>query len=144
MPISYGGYLTPAIDGQHILGATYTDGLDTETTDTDHAENIERLRSALPDLADDLSDHRIDGRASIRTTVKDRFPIIGQLPDQTVWPGTKGYVPGLYTLTGLGSHGVIGSSIGGRVIGHLITGSPPPLPRNIVDHLNPSRFLYRR
>ena len=48
----YGGYLAPAEDGRHWLGATFQRGLDdTEPLPADDAENIAKLRAVLPGLA---------------------------------------------------------------------------------------------
>ncbi len=85
--LCYGGYLTPALRGQHVLGATFQPGReDCSPSSDDQQANWQTLIEVLPDLAEQL--HRPDqhsawkARASLRWQTPDYLPLAGWLP----WP----------------------------------------------------------
>ena len=77
------GYIAPAIDGAHSLGATHK-FRDTSTalTVAEHAENLAKLAALAPVLyaalgSDRLDPARLAGRAALRCSSPDYLPIIG-------------------------------------------------------------------
>lgn len=85
--LCYGGYLTPALDGRHVLGATFQPGReDCSPSSDDQQANWQTLIEVLPDLADRLpipDQHSAwKARASVRWQTPDYLPLAGWLP----WP----------------------------------------------------------
>lgn len=83
----YGGYVTPAIDGTHYLGATFEKERDDLTIDmAGHEQNLRKLQLSYPDSIKQWPpDDALGGRVAFRTVSADRFPIVGQLYDHQVW-----------------------------------------------------------
>lgn len=131
--IHYGGYLSPSLDGMHMVGATFQKWLDhTDIIQEDHQHNIENLKAALPVLERENFDV-ISGWAGLRTATKDRFPVIGPVPEQD----------NIYVSTAFGSHGIVGSLAGAHYIADLIRNGPLSLPASTCKALNPNRFIDR-
>ncbi len=126
--LCYGGYFTPAQNGQHFTGATFQRWLDhTDILAEDDDYNIGQLQDVAPGLAEGLE---VTGqRAGMRTTSPDHFPVIGQLED------------GLYVSAAHGSHGILSSLAGGRLLAGMIMNKPLSLAVDSVKALCPSRFI---
>jgi tRNA 5-methylaminomethyl-2-thiouridine biosynthesis bifunctional protein len=164
--MSYGGYLTPAVEGTngsfHVLGATFDDADPTDegwraVTAASHDENRDKLKAALPGVA--VSDPtEWQGRTGLRATTPDRLPVAGGVVDEAQFldafaplrTGAKDadfppvpYQPGLYVLTGLGSRGFATAPLLGELIAAEMTGTPAPLPRSLREAIHPARFLVR-
>lgn len=75
------GYLTPAMDGRHCVGATYDlHGQHPGTVDSDDEHNLDQLKAHLPQHWSELGGEHltISGqRAAFRCTTPDRLPIVG-------------------------------------------------------------------
>lgn len=85
--LCFGGYLTPALHGQHVLGATFQPGReDCSPRLEDQLENWQTLTEVLPELASQLpmpDQHSSwKARASLRWQTPDYLPLAGWLP----WP----------------------------------------------------------
>lgn len=130
--ICYGGYLSAAQPGGYVAGATFQQWRsDTDVTDDDHCEIIDHLERDIPALAGAF---RVNGgRASLRCAAKDRFPVIGAVPESG----------GLYVSTAHGSHGLISTLAGAEYLADLITGSPHSLSVATAAALSPVRFALR-
>lgn len=127
--VHYGGYCTPAIDGVHMVGATFQRWLDhSEIIQKDDQDNIDKLGAVSEKLAEGLE---ICGhRASVRTTSHDHFPVIGRLP---------GY-KNVYISAAHGSHGIVSSFAGARLIADMILGWPKSQSVETIKALSPDRF----
>ena len=125
--LHYGGYFSFSRNGVHTIGATFQRWLDhTAIMDEDDVYNIERLAGFLPHLADGLE---VTGhRASIRTTVPDHFPVIGRLEGN------------VYVSAAHGSHGIVTSIGGGKLLAEMIMGEDLSMSQEIVHTLCPLRF----
>ncbi len=146
--LSKDGYLTPAINSLHCLGATYDFGSDAPLLDPDaHSLNLERLAGMLPE-APQLIGAPLQGRVGFRCLTPDRMPIVGRLPAQLLprnsaaTPGEEA-PPGLFCLLGLGSRGLVWSTLLGEYLASLIEGAPSPLPLDLAAPLSPARFGMR-
>ena len=53
------------------------------------------------------------------------------------------YLQGLYVNAGHGSRGLITCPLAGEILASMINGDPIPLPADILEALNPARFLVR-
>ena len=127
--LCFGGYLSPHRAGGHTLGATFQRWReDCDVTDEDHEQNMRRLHEILPSVkAPQIS----GGRAALRVSAKDRFPVIGHVSGN------------IYASIAHGSHGIISSIAGAHLLADMMTGTPRSLPWRAVETLAPARFAER-
>jgi tRNA 5-methylaminomethyl-2-thiouridine biosynthesis bifunctional protein len=142
------GYLTPPVLGSHCLGATYDFGSEERNLAPDaHAKNLDRLAQMLPGTSV-AAGHSLGGRVGFRSLTPDRMPIAGALsldsatPRDQLRPGSE-LPSGLFCLLGLGSRGLVWSSMLGDFLASLIDGTPSPLPLDLAAPLSPARFASR-
>lgn len=151
------GYIIPAVDGIHCIGATFQpDNIDATLSEADHTENIATISRML---GKPLNNNSLDGRVGFRTASPDRRPLVGTAPNvaqfhhdyhdisygkqyQPYPAGT--YLPGLYLSLGHGSRGLVSTPLAAELIACQITGEPLPVEKQLVDALNPARFLIRK
>lgn len=143
--LSKDGYLTPPVLGLHCLGATYDFGSEERNLTAEaHAKNLDRLAQMLPETSVPAG-HSPDGRVGFRSLTPDRMPIAGALSLDPATPHDHrrpdSELPsGLFCLLGLGSRGLVWSSLLGDYLASLIDGTPSPLPRDLAVPLSPARF----
>jgi tRNA 5-methylaminomethyl-2-thiouridine biosynthesis bifunctional protein len=160
--ICHDGYLPPAHDGHHCIGATF----DLKRTDiaadtTGHINNLERLALHVPALTNrfaDLDAATLKGRAALRCATPDYLPVVGPVADVAVMrqrfatlasnaqalvasPGA--WLPGLYVNSGHGSRGLSSTPLCAELLAAYIEGTPFPLAPAIRLDLHPARFLIR-
>ncbi|MGK0442309.1 MAG: tRNA 5-methylaminomethyl-2-thiouridine biosynthesis bifunctional protein [Pseudohongiellaceae bacterium] len=156
--ICHEGYITPAIDGQVRFGATFDLGdREKNIRPGDHLRNITSLQQALPTTLIQASEN-IQGRANLRCTTPDYMPIVGQVGMRREMiadflplnkdanrvinkPGS--YYPGLYINVAHGAKGLTSAPLCAELLTALINQHPSPMPRDLVDALNPARFIIR-
>lgn len=142
----HGGYLTPALGGLHCVGATFTlHDSHPSPTDADDAENLAQLKYYLPDAWQTLGGNAIvikDRRVAFRCQSLDFVPICGPLPVATDNPHR--IATGLYLNVAHGSRGITGTPLCADLLADLITGEPLPVDSQLVDALDPSRFILRK
>lgn len=143
------GYLTPAVDGIHCLGATYARDGDPECRLADHAENLERLEQMLPGAGADLAAARLAGRVGFRAAAPDRLPLVGALPDPAAQLTRAARLaelprlPGLHGLLGYASRGLVWAALAAETLASQLDGEPMPLEADLLDSLDPGRFRLR-
>ncbi len=142
------GYLTPAHDGFCCLGATYDFDTDSRALNpAGHRANLARLPELLGIDLPAVDPETLLGRVGFRTLTPDRLPVVGALPDFSRPPADElrkiARLPGLYGLLGLGSRGLVWSSLMAELLASEITGDPLPLERDLVDATDPARFQVR-
>jgi tRNA 5-methylaminomethyl-2-thiouridine biosynthesis bifunctional protein len=156
------GYIAPAVDGFHAIGATFTAGDgDTGLRPQDQQRNLDELARALPDwrgYLTSLDAARLGGRAELRCVSPDYLPLVGPVPDgaafrqryavlgsdaRRVVPEPGSYLPGLYVSTAHGSRGLSYAALGAELLAGRICGEAPPLPTELCRALAPARFLIR-
>ena len=158
--VNYDGYINPARDGFHCVGATFNPR-DRETGERpdDHAQNLAQLAQALPALANNLPRQQDwHGRVGFRCQTPDYLPVVGPLPDIEAFEATyadigKGFLkrdfppcpnlPGLYISTAFGAKGITGAPLAAEMLAAYISGEPQPLDPDVVFALHPARFLIR-
>jgi tRNA 5-methylaminomethyl-2-thiouridine biosynthesis bifunctional protein len=151
LPVASGGYALTLQDvpgGRLLLGATQQPGDDDPALRAeDHAHNLARAAAlfGLPSLLCDEHAH-IEGRVGWRAVTRDRLPIVGAAPDLATKSTRHGsrFVPrraGLFVLTGLGSRGLTTAALCGELIAAQATGAPWPLEADLVDAIDPARFV---
>ena len=124
----FGGYITPQTpEGFHVLGSTFQPWeTDIAIKDEDHKDNLQRYNNAMH--ASLAGEGIIGGWAALRTSSKDRFPIVGSLNDR------------LYISTAHGSHGIISSLMAAEIIKAQACGFPVPASAAVLQALSPGRF----
>ncbi|MDH4199938.1 MAG: bifunctional tRNA (5-methylaminomethyl-2-thiouridine)(34)-methyltransferase MnmD/FAD-dependent 5-carboxymethylaminomethyl-2-thiouridine(34) oxidoreductase MnmC, partial [Spirochaetia bacterium] len=99
-------------------------------------------------------------RVSFRSAAADHFPVIGPVPNaikyreifhllhhgETAYYRKNGHngqpnawYPDLYTITGLGSRGILYSQLGAEMIASMIEGEVLPIEKEMVRALSPAR-----
>jgi len=143
------GYAIPEIDGTQLIGASlsYEDD-DPAERQADHHDNLARLRLALPDFARGIDPATLHGRVGFRPMSPDRMPIVGAVPDtMAVTPNTRLHnlprQPGLCCVQGFGARGIVWSALMADLLLSQLEGEPLPLERDLVDALDPGRFLIK-
>ena len=143
------GYLTPAVDGMHCLGASYAKDTFDELRASEHVENLHRLARILPTATRSFDVHALSGRVGFRATTPDHLPLVGALPNLDAalpndlrLPAFPRH-PGLYGLLGLGSRGLVWAALLAEHLAGLINQEPLPLPGDQTDAIDPARFALR-
>ena len=157
--LGHEGYMTPAINGQHIFGATFErENENVALSSESDEQNWQQLHDHLPQLASQLKPVG-SSHAALRMTTPDRYPYVGSLADneryfddyadlrygrvnQAYPPAT--YMTGLYVAGGFGSRGLTTSALSAALLAALINGEPLPVEKSLYYKLHPSRFLIRR
>jgi tRNA 5-methylaminomethyl-2-thiouridine biosynthesis bifunctional protein len=124
--VCYGGYVSPAVNGVHMVGSTFQRWLDhTDVLAEDDADNLAKLEAHVPVLR---KKRVVGSRAGIRTTTPDHLPVIGEIER------------GLYVSTGHGSHGILSSLLAADFITDLIFGKSSALYEAVSKKIAPDRF----
>lgn len=156
------GYLAPASDGIHTLGATYNIG---ETSITvraqDHRDNLAQLQKTAPEVAalfGPVDANNLDGRAAFRCTTPDYLPIAGPVPIAERYrldyallrknarahiPVAGACWPGLYLNCGHGSRGMSYAPLCAELLASQIRGEVSPLEQDLRQAIHPGRFIIR-
>ncbi|MGH8769266.1 MAG: bifunctional tRNA (5-methylaminomethyl-2-thiouridine)(34)-methyltransferase MnmD/FAD-dependent 5-carboxymethylaminomethyl-2-thiouridine(34) oxidoreductase MnmC [Burkholderiales bacterium] len=125
------GYITPARDGVHCLGASFNEGMLEEGTRVeDHAANLRRLERMLPGFGAGVVPESLDGRVAFRAMSADRLPVLGELPAE----------PGLFACLALGSRGMTSAALAAEIVASRIDGDPMPVERDLLAALDVGRF----
>ncbi|MDS4014403.1 MAG: FAD-dependent 5-carboxymethylaminomethyl-2-thiouridine(34) oxidoreductase MnmC [Candidatus Accumulibacter sp.] len=144
------GYVTPAVDGVRCAGATFAvDDGEAGLRAADHAENLARLDFILPGYSKVLRPAGVGGRVGFRPLAPDRLPMIGPIAASAAidragpaLPLTRlPRVPGLFLINGFGARGIVWSALAGELLASLICGEPPPLADDLVQAVDPGRFV---
>lgn len=150
------GYAAPVVDGWQLAGATlqYQDD-DASVREIDHRDNLARLEMMLPGSGSRIDLNSLDGRTGYRPMSPDRLPIVGAVPvverrdDGQAPPSANARLttlprhPGLWCAQGFGARGIVWSALMADLLLSRIEGEPLPLEMDLVDALDPGRFLIR-
>ncbi|MDX1676881.1 bifunctional tRNA (5-methylaminomethyl-2-thiouridine)(34)-methyltransferase MnmD/FAD-dependent 5-carboxymethylaminomethyl-2-thiouridine(34) oxidoreductase MnmC [Arsukibacterium sp.] len=125
------GYITPALNGCHAVGATFDRVARTAyTSDADNQENLALVNSQLQQPSW-FADARVSAaRAAFRATVPDHLPIMGAAAEYD----------GLYMLGGLGARGILLAPLLAETLACQLAGQPLPLSTVFLRCLAPDRF----
>jgi len=147
--VSKHAYAIPAIDGICLTGATLSyDDDEADERRTDHCENLAQLGLTLPGFTTGIDPGQLAGRVGMRPMSPDRLPIVGPVP-AAVAAGSNSRLhnlprlPGLWCVQGFGARGITWSALMADLLVSRIEGDPLPLERDLVDALDPGRFLIR-
>jgi len=130
--VSFGGYLTPALDGLHDLGATFThaatDADDAVAVAAGHAHNLGLLPDEWRRWLGPPDSAGLGARIGRRASLPDRRPLAGRVG------------PGIWTLGGLGARGFTLAPLLGDMLAADIMGRPVPMPRDQRQGVQPGRY----
>ncbi len=150
------GYIIPDVNGFHIVGATFDPTDPSEILKKEHnIYLLQKLKNIFPEInpEDGLN---LEGRVSFRAMSKDHLPIVGAVPNlqafqneySDLWKSNiykdyrdGQYEPGLFVSTAHGSRGILNSYLAANVISSMITGGPLTIHSELLEKINPSRFL---
>ena len=144
--ICHAGYLTPALDGAHCVGATFDlHSRHADLTDNDDRANLAQLRTYLPEHWQALGGERIKivgRRAALRCQSTDFLPLAGPLPAPESNPHQ--FKPGIWLNLAHGSRGITHTPLCAQLIADQLSQMPLPADPAIVAALAPERFILRR
>ncbi|MFN3713086.1 MAG: bifunctional tRNA (5-methylaminomethyl-2-thiouridine)(34)-methyltransferase MnmD/FAD-dependent 5-carboxymethylaminomethyl-2-thiouridine(34) oxidoreductase MnmC [Alcanivoracaceae bacterium] len=136
--ICHAGYLTPAIDGLHCVGATFDlHSMEANVREQDDRTNLSELQQHLPDYWQALGGEQaevVSARVGFRCQSTDFLPLAGAAPSQPA---------GLWLSIAHGSRGISGTPLCADLIAAQILKLPLPVDRELVDALSPARFMLR-
>jgi tRNA 5-methylaminomethyl-2-thiouridine biosynthesis bifunctional protein len=152
------GYICPATDNSHAIGATYDNGeSNCQSRSTDDEKNLLALDSAF--CIGNLKNLEItDSRAAVRCNTTDYFPVVGAVPHYQNFQqqysslarnakakieNTAQYLKGLYINTGHGSYGLATCPLSAEYLASLIDNESLPVSVAVMDALSPARFIIR-
>jgi tRNA 5-methylaminomethyl-2-thiouridine biosynthesis bifunctional protein len=159
LALGHEGYITPAIQGQHIFGATFKrNQVDIKLDSASDQTNYQQLQQYLPELANSFATMQ-SSHAAIRMTTPDRYPIVGAMPDITYYQAEYAslkhgqkyrqypkahYIQGLYVLGGFGSRGLATGGLCAKLLAAIINHEPLPIQKTLYENLQPARFLIKQ
>ncbi len=125
------GYITPALDACHAVGATFDRHASSAFISTaDDDENLALVNQQLQQptwFADAVA---TDARAAFRATVPDHLPLLGELANQD----------GLYVFGGLGARGILLAPLLAETLACQIAGQPAAMAAANLSAIAPERF----
>jgi len=168
MPLCGENYILPEHENTHITGATFDHSSDLNIRPKDNHIIWNSISRLIPEISISMADinvEKMSSKAGLRSAAIDHFPVIGALPDQPQFLKTFSSLrhgelhmrrslknnfnlencwhPSLYTMSGLGSRGILYSQLGAELLASIINNEPLPIEQSLVNALNPARFLVR-
>ncbi|MBK8676938.1 MAG: bifunctional tRNA (5-methylaminomethyl-2-thiouridine)(34)-methyltransferase MnmD/FAD-dependent 5-carboxymethylaminomethyl-2-thiouridine(34) oxidoreductase MnmC [Cellvibrionales bacterium] len=153
------GYLTPAHQQQHCLGASFIpDDTATDLRSSEQQHNMSLLNAISPTLHNAWQNEKLHGRAALRCTTPDHLPMVGALPNREIFlrnysalrhnakvviNNTGSYMNGLWVFTGFGGRGLCYIPLAAELLAAQLLHEPRPLPQDIQQALAPARFVIR-
>lgn len=157
--ICHKGYLTPAHQDLHCIGATFDKTFsDLETSSQSDKYNLDMLTDSMGNnFGWQLSDIK-QSKARVRCMTPDHLPIVGpvaivddhpelysHLAKDKNWhyKTPAPYYQNLYTLTGLGARGLCSAPLMAQILTADICGLPYPVDEKMLFNLSSNRFVVR-
>ncbi len=156
--VCYEGYLTPAWQGAHCVGASYgRKQTAVDYREQEEQDNLHKLVRTLPAL-DDVTPEAGAGRVSVRAACRDHLPLAGAAPDKTAQLAQYARMPqrkwealplaedhaGLYVMSGLGSRGLCSAPLLAELMAAQLLDEPYPLSQSQLAVLSPNRHWVRK
>ncbi len=158
--LCYDGYLTPAHNQQHCIGASYGRNQHSlEFRAEEQLQNQTRLQACLPEQIwpAEVNISGNEARVGVRCASRDHLPVMGPIarlasladhyarlqfdqPHAAPLP----LHPGLYVLGALGSRGLCSAPLCGELLASEICGDPLPLSADLLEALHPARYWVRK
>ena len=157
--ICHKGYLTPANNNQHCIGATFQkNSFDINAKAEEDEFNLNMLDKCLPNLTQWQTSDIVSSKARLRCMTPDHLPMVGIMPDIEAhktqyahlskdkrWRYNEAapVIDNLYMLTGLGARGLCSAPLLADILTADICGTPYPLNNEQLFNLAPNRFVIR-
>lgn len=157
--ICHKGYLTPANNKLHSIGATFQkNSFDIEPKAEEDQFNLKMLEQCLPGLTNWQASDIVSSKARLRCMTPDHMPIVGAMPDIDAHKTQYAHlskdkhwryhqpapvIDNLYLLTGLGARGLCTAPLLADILTADICGTPYPLNNEQLFNLAPNRFVIR-
>lgn len=157
VPMCADGHMTPACDGIHGLGATYSPGdMSNDCSVEDDRKNLSKLDNFLTDVA--CSREVVGHWAGVRAATNDYLPLVGPVAKEELFgqqfsslaSDSKRWLPfpgvfhqGLYVCAGFGSRGLTTVPLSAEWLAATINKEPSCLSRTMMQSISPARFLRR-
>jgi len=142
-------YLTPAYEGFCSVGASYDEDQQQTLRQDSQDDNLARLANILPGWQ--AGALPLAGRVGFRCVASDRLPLVGALPDKTGACAVReaklkdlARFPGLYSLLGYASRGLIWAPLAAELLVSQLNGEPLPIEADLAAALDPARFLLKK
>ncbi|MDO4625974.1 MAG: bifunctional tRNA (5-methylaminomethyl-2-thiouridine)(34)-methyltransferase MnmD/FAD-dependent 5-carboxymethylaminomethyl-2-thiouridine(34) oxidoreductase MnmC [Pasteurellaceae bacterium] len=163
--LCYDGYLTPINQTRtrHCLGASHLrDSADRHFSQQEQQENQAKIQHNLAgvDWISDIDTSDNHARVGIRCAVRDRVPLVGNVPDYTAQLAdyknvfnqlrrkqtckTAAVFSNLFLLGALGSRGFTSAPLLSEILASQIYGEPLPISADILHNLTPNRSWMRK
>lgn len=156
--LCYDGYLTPAHNGAHCIGASYGRNQTDLAYRTDEQEqNRARLQACVPQQRwpAEVDVSGAQARVGVRCASRDHLPVAGPVArlaalvdhDVNAPADQQSALPlhaGLFVLGALGSRGLCSAPLCGELVASEICGEPLPLAADLLEALHPARYWVRR
>lgn len=139
-------YMTPVVEGLASVGATYDKDDERALRQASQDENLARAGDML---GGQFGPYPLQGRVGFRTMAPDRLPLVGALADAAA-PGRAERLrelprhPGLYTLLGYASRGLIWAPLAAELLACQLEDEPLPMEATLAAALDPGRFLLKQ
>jgi len=157
--ICHKGYLTPAYQQQHCIGATFEkDSFDITATNAGDHYNLTMLEKCLPQLVPWSEQDITSNKARLRCMSPDHLPLVGAMPNIEKHKSTYAHLAkdknwryqepaptlkNLYLLTGLGARGLCTAPLLADILAADLTGEEYPIDSQALFNLSPNRFVIR-
>ncbi|WP_421866597.1 bifunctional tRNA (5-methylaminomethyl-2-thiouridine)(34)-methyltransferase MnmD/FAD-dependent 5-carboxymethylaminomethyl-2-thiouridine(34) oxidoreductase MnmC [Motiliproteus sp.] len=156
------GYVSPPKDGRYCFGASFDlHDQSPELRSRDHQLNLAHVTEISPPLGRQLEPQltQAEGRVGFRCAAPDYLPIVGAVPDREAYlhnyrqlgrdakaeiDTPPVHLPGLFVNLAHGSKGMITAPLAGSLLADLILDQPLGLERELLEALNPARFLIKK
>jgi len=157
--ICHKGYLTPAYQQQHCIGATFEkNSFDITASNAGDQYNLTMLEKCLPKLVPWSEQDITSNKARLRCMTPDHLPMVGAMPDIEQHKKTYAHlakdknwryqepapmIKNLYMLTGLGARGLCTAPLLSDILIADLTGDEYPVGPQELFNLSPNRFVIR-
>ncbi len=156
--LCYDGYLTPAHNGAHCIGASYgRNQTDLAYRTDEQDQNRARLQACVPHQRwpAEVDVSGAQARVGVRCASRDHLPVAGPVARLAALADHDVHAPadqqsalplhaGLYVLGALGSRGLCSAPLCGELVASEICGDPLPLAADLLEALHPARYWVRR
>ena len=156
--LCYDGYLTPAHNGAHCIGASYgRNQTDLAYRADEQDQNRARMQACVPQQRwpAEVDVSGAQARIGVRCASRDHLPVAGPVArlaaladhDVNAPADQQSALPlhaGLYVLGALGSRGLCSAPLCGELVASEICGEPLPLAADLLEALHPARYWVRR
>ena len=150
------GYITPAVDGNYTLGATFNFNTDSSAVKIEeHQENLANFKNLLSPLLDEITLEKLAGQVNFRSSPHDYLPAVGPITDFEIFASTYARIkqdrkakfrepclklPNLFLNIGHGAKGILTAPICGEIIADYIEDTPLPCSSKLRQALHPDRL----